>query len=52
MSIAAHRNSRLRACPPKSKISLCRTGHFGVPERWTRCSGTVDTVCRNGGHGG
>ncbi|MFC5100440.1 hypothetical protein [Kibdelosporangium philippinense] len=22
-----------------------------MPQRWTRSSGTVDTVCRNGGHG-
>ncbi|MFC5103555.1 hypothetical protein [Kibdelosporangium philippinense] len=22
-----------------------------VQQRWTRCAGTVDTVCRNGGHG-
>ncbi|MFC5102170.1 hypothetical protein [Kibdelosporangium philippinense] len=26
-------------------------GGHGVLERWTRCVGTVDTVCRNGGHG-
>ncbi|MFC5110541.1 hypothetical protein [Kibdelosporangium philippinense] len=31
-------------------ISLCRKGGHGVSERWTRCVGTVDTVCRNGGH--
>ncbi|MFC5101194.1 hypothetical protein [Kibdelosporangium philippinense] len=31
--------------------SLCWKVCFGVPERWTRCAGTVDTVCRSGGHG-
>ncbi|MFC5102093.1 hypothetical protein [Kibdelosporangium philippinense] len=31
---------------------LCRNGRHGVPEWSTRCSATVDTVFRNGGHGG
>ncbi|MFC5101147.1 hypothetical protein [Kibdelosporangium philippinense] len=33
------------------KQKSARNGGHGVLERWTRCAGTVDTVCWNGGHG-
>ncbi|MFC5100238.1 hypothetical protein [Kibdelosporangium philippinense] len=35
----------------KAAIPATSNAHFIVLERWTRCAGTVDTVCWNGGHG-
>ncbi|MFC5111017.1 hypothetical protein [Kibdelosporangium philippinense] len=36
--------------PPRTAISRCRNVYFGVSERWTHRSATVDTLFRNGGH--
>ncbi|MFC5100067.1 hypothetical protein [Kibdelosporangium philippinense] len=44
-------DTRQLAGKERNPRARCGKVHLTVSQRWTRCAGTVDTVCWNGGHG-